>query len=189
MKNTNTTSKKVKVLGTEQFVNTQTGEIEDFQVSRIEERDFNFTKIWLTQMLATLGLLGNKKTKVAYYIIDNLNKDNTFIGTYRQIAKATSASLPTVTTVMKTLLDANFLRRQLDGVYTVNPNIMFKGGRNARLNVLQTYDNTEQKPISDEEKIQNLQNSIAALQKQLKKLQARKESADIITLPQQEVAQ
>ena len=35
------TSKKVKVVGTQQYINATDGTVEDFQVMRIEERDFN----------------------------------------------------------------------------------------------------------------------------------------------------
>jgi hypothetical protein len=36
------TTKKVKVIGTQQYINSNTGETEDFSVVSVEERDFNF---------------------------------------------------------------------------------------------------------------------------------------------------
>ena len=38
-----TTTKRVKVVGTEEYINTRTGELEQMQVTSIEDRDFNFT--------------------------------------------------------------------------------------------------------------------------------------------------
>ena len=42
-----TTRKKVKVIGTETYINQQTGELQEMQVIDIEERDANFHKLWL----------------------------------------------------------------------------------------------------------------------------------------------
>ena len=42
-----TTRKKVKVVGTETYINQKTGELQEMQVIDIEERDANFHKLWL----------------------------------------------------------------------------------------------------------------------------------------------
>ena len=151
-----TTSKKVKVIGTQQYINANTGELEDFHVTSLQDRDFNFTKVWLNSILQTLDMLGNQKTKVAYHIIDNLNKENQYIGTQRQIAEA--------------LLNADFLRNLNSGVYCVNPDVLFKGTRPARLNVLQQYNKAEEPSITDIEKIANLEKVIATAQKEIQKI-------------------
>lgn len=142
------TSKKVKVVGTEQFVNTKTGEVEDFQVVSIEERDFNFHKIWMSHIISSLDLIGNKKVKLAFWIIDHLNKENQLTMTYRQIAEKSDISLETVRVTMTALIESNFLIRVNQGVYQVNPDVVFKGTRNSRLNVLYQYNQTksEQEP-------------------------------------------
>ena len=70
------TSKKVKVAGVQNYINADTGEIVPMAVNEIEERDFNFSKIWMHNFIATLDLVGNKKTKLSYWIIENLDKEN-----------------------------------------------------------------------------------------------------------------
>ena len=165
-----TTSKKVKVIGTQQYINANTGELEDFHVKSLQDRDFNFTKVWLNSILQTLDMLGNQKTKVAYHIIDNLNKENQYIGTQRQIAEKTGISLKTVSVTMKALLNADFLRNLNSGVYCVNPDVLFKGTRPARLNVLQQYNKAEEPSITDIEKIANLEKVIATAQKEIQKI-------------------
>ncbi|RRD35974.1 winged helix-turn-helix transcriptional regulator [Leptotrichia sp. OH3620_COT-345] len=170
MKNEKITSKKVKVLGTQQYINANTGELEDFQVTSLQDRDFNFTKVWLNSILQTLDMLGNQKTKVAYHIIDNLNKENQYIGTQRQIAERVGISLKTVSITVKALLNADFLRNLSNGVYCVNPDVLFKGSRTSRLNVLQQYNTAEKPKVSDEEKIANLEKVIATAQKEIQKL-------------------
>lgn len=139
-----TTRKKVKVVGTESYINRATGEIKDMQVIDIEERDFNFHKLWLQNILNSIDLIGNKKTKLAFWIIQHLNKENQLIMTQRKIADATKMSLDTVRLTMKTLMDSNFLLRINSGAYVVNPDVVFKGGKTDRLNVLIQYHQEEE---------------------------------------------
>lgn len=56
-----TTTKRVKVVGTEEYINTRTGELEQMQVTSIEDRDFNFTKMWMKTSSALLILLEIRK--------------------------------------------------------------------------------------------------------------------------------
>lgn len=105
------TSKKVKVVGHAQYINANDGTVEDFQVMSIEARDFNFHKIWLEHIISCLDLIGNQKTRLAFWIIDNLDKENKLTMTYRQIAEKSGISLDTVRVTMKSLMESNFLER------------------------------------------------------------------------------
>ena len=167
------TRKKLKYVGRETYINARTGEIETFAVEGIEERDFNFTKVWFEHLLASYDLIGNQKTKVANYIISNLNRDNQLICSYRKIAEETGVSYPTVQETMKILLSVDFLQKMnYGGVYRINPDVLFKGTAKQRLSILQQYQEEGYKPpeISDDQKIKELENSIAVLQKELDKL-------------------
>jgi len=170
------TSKKVKYIGTEKYINTSTGEVEEFQVTNIEERDFNFAKVWMKNFIMTLDLVGNQKTRLAMWIIDHLDKENKLSCTYREMSEETGISLDTVRLTMKILLEADFLRKQGHGRYIVDPNTYFKGTRQARLNILNQYQEIGYKPpkLTNEEKIQRLESSIAVLQKELDKLKSSK---------------
>lgn len=164
------TTKKVKYVGTQEFINTATGEFEKFNVTNIEERDFNFHKVWMRNFISTLDIVGNQKTKLCFWIIDNLNKENQLSYTYRQISEKTKISLETVRVTMGILLDADFLRRQNQGCYIVNPDIIFKGTRNGRLNILNQYQDAEKVELSDEEKLANIMKSIESMRKTTDKL-------------------
>ena len=41
---------------------------------------------------------------------------------------------------MKSLIESNFLQQINQGAYRINPNIIFKGTRSGRLNVLYQYN-------------------------------------------------
>ncbi|WP_285816094.1 replication/maintenance protein RepL [Thomasclavelia cocleata] len=133
------TSKKVKIIGTETYINKNTGEIQEMQVVNIEDRDFNFHKVWISHIINSLDLIGNKKVKLAFWIIDHLNKENQLIMTYRQISEQSGISLETVRVTINTLIESDFLIRINQGAYQVNPDIIFKGTRNGRMNVLYQY--------------------------------------------------
>ena len=133
------THKKVKVVGTKQFIDPTTNEIENFQVLSVEERDFNFHKIWLKHILETIDLIGNTKTKLAFWIIDHINYENVLVYTYKRIHEETKISIDTIRVTMKILLESGFLRRINQGAYKVNPDYIFKGNHANRMNVLIQY--------------------------------------------------
>ena len=171
-----TTVKKVKVIGQQQYVNVNTGELETMNVTSIEDRDFNFHKVWMRNFLSTLDIVGNHKTLLCMWIVDHINRDNQLIGTMRVIANESGMSLETVRITLKILLDADFLRRVQSGVYIVNPEVIFKGSYSSRMNILNQYSTAERITISDEEKLQNLLDSIDRLQKQVDALRKNMEN-------------
>ena len=140
-----TTRKKVKVIGTESYINQKTGEINEMQVINIEERDANFHKLWLTHILTSIDLIGNQKTKLAFWILDNLDSENQLIMTQRKIAEKSKMSYQTVSRTISALVESNFLTKINSGAYRVNPDVIFKGSKSARMNVLLKYHNVEDK--------------------------------------------
>lgn len=145
------TTKKVKVVGQVEYLNTSTGELETMNVTTVEERDFNFTKVWLTDLLAKLGIISNSKTKFAYWFLDHLNRENMVTMTYRQLAKESGYSYDTVSHTMQALIGANFVVKVNTGCYMVNPDVLFKGAKNTRQNLLIQYNDTVKKNKNTEE--------------------------------------
>src|SRR5699024_12876744 len=107
----NTTRKKVKFLGTKEFIDASTGEKETMQVTNIEERDANFHKIWLGHMLESLDMIENQKIIVAMFIMENINKKNELIMTYSVIAEKTNTTLQTVTEKKKELKESKLISK------------------------------------------------------------------------------
>lgn len=133
------TRKKVKVVGTETYIKQDTGELREMQVIDIEERDANFHKLWLGHILNSIDLIGNQKTRLAFWILDHLDSNNLLPMTQRQITDKSGISYQTVSRTLQALIDSNFLQRINQGAYRVNPDVLFKGGKNARMNVLLQY--------------------------------------------------
>src|SRR5699024_9696694 len=139
----NTTRKKVKFLGTTEFIEVSTGEKETLEVTKIEERYANFHKIWLGHMLESLDMIGNQKKRVAMFIMENINKENELIMTYRVIAEKPNTSLQTVSETMKALQESNLLSKIRNGYYTIKPDVIFKVRRNDRMTELLRYSKGE----------------------------------------------
>ena len=133
----------MKIVGKQTYINQETGEMNEVQVIDIEERDANFHKIWLSHILNSIDLIGNQKTKLAFWILDNIDSENQLIMTQRKIAKNSGISLYTVSETLKVLMDSNFLQKINSGAYRVNPNVLWKGGKSARMNVLFKYHQNE----------------------------------------------
>lgn len=147
----NTTRKKVKVVGTETYINQSTGEIRKMHVVDITERDANFYKLWLGHILQSIDLIGNQKTKLAFWIIEHLDKENQLIMTQRKISEKTGMSIQTVSRTLQALIDSNFLVKINSGAYRVNPDVLFKGGANDRLDVLMSYHHERDDEMSSKQ--------------------------------------
>jgi len=136
-----TTSKKQKFVGVQEFVNAQTGEVVPMQVTRVDERDFNFHKVWLQHLIASLDEITNRKMELAFWIIENLNRENQLVMTQRQISDKSGISLTTVRDTMKLLQQGSpaFLVRINGGAYMVNPDVIYKGSHNSRMGIVFDY--------------------------------------------------
>ena len=139
-----TTSKKQKIVGTQEYINPQTGEIVPMIITSIEDRDFNFHKMWLNNLIMSLDEITNKKMELAFWIIEHLNKENQLIMTQRKIADLSGVSFGTVCETMKLLQQGEvpFLIKINSGAYQVNPNVIWKGSHNARMGVVFDYSNS-----------------------------------------------
>ena len=173
-----TTQKKVRYVGKQEFIDATTGELIEMQVTRIEDRDFNFSKVWLRDFLRSLDIVSNTRTRVAYWVIEHVNRDNLLPYTYRQIAAEMGVSLDTVRITMGALLEADFLRKHNAGCYIINPDIVFKGTRAARMNVLTQYAeaNKGNDEVTDAQRLAAMMASIQRLTEQANKLAAKIEA-------------
>lgn len=136
-----TTRKKVKIIGKETYINQSNGEIREMEVISIEERDANFHKLWLQHIINSMDIIGNQKIRFAFWLLDEMNEKNQITMTLRQMSENSKISLDTVSRTVKALMQNNFLIRYNMGVYQINPDVIFKGGKTDRLNVLLEYRN------------------------------------------------
>lgn len=149
------TSKKQKFVGYKTLVDPDTGETYPMQMNVLEERDFNFHKVWMRHLVNSLDAISNQKLRLAFWIIDNLNRENQLIMTQRAIAEASGMSLQTVSRTLKALCEAPegspaFLQKINSGAYRVNPEVLFKGSHSNRMGICYEYQETNQQNRKEE---------------------------------------
>ena len=153
------TTKKQKFIGFKEFIDAETGEVIPMQLNQVEDRDFNFTKVWLRTFIEGLDGIANKRMKLAFWIIDNLNKENQFIGTFKKMADETGLSEYTVIMTMRELQKGNppFLKKLQSGVYQVNPDILYKGSHKSRMGIIYQFGSVASKDALEKKKAFNEQ--------------------------------
>lgn len=139
------TSKKQKFVGYKELIDPETGETYPMQMNVIEDRDFNFHKVWLQHLVNGVDGIVNQKLKLAFWIIDNLNKENQLVMNQRTIAEKSGISYQTVNRTIKSLCEVDengfsFLQKINGGAYRVNPNIVFKGSHSNRMGICYEYN-------------------------------------------------
>ncbi len=153
-----TTSKKQKFIRAKEYIDPETGEVVPFQEVEVEDRDFDFHKVWLQHLVNSLDGISNQRLRLAFWIINHLNKENQLIMTQRAIAEEASKeldgmSLDTVSKTMKALQTGNpvFLVKINSGAYMVNPDIIWKGSHASRMGIVFDYKDTlkENTPAED----------------------------------------
>lgn len=142
------TTKKTKVVGTEQYMNVSSGNVEDFQVIRIEDADFNFDKFWVSQLLTAIDEFGNQKIKLLLYLIQNRERsNNAIIKTVRELAAETGISKDTISQTLK-ILEAHGIIKRKTGVIFISPQVVFRGSHNNRRRILLEYTKAENNVVS-----------------------------------------
>ena len=139
------TSKKQKFVRAKVYIDPETGEEVPFQEISVEDRDFNFHKVWLQHLINSLDGISNQRLKLAFWIIDHLNRENQLVMTQRTIAKKSGISLYTVTQTMKALQEGkpSFLIKINSGAYQVNPDVIWKGSHKNRMGICFDYHTAE----------------------------------------------
>ena len=139
------TLKKQKFVGTKTLVDPETGEAWASQINVLEDRAFNFHKVWLEHLVQALDDISNQRLRLAFWIIDHLDKENKLVMTQRAIAEKSGMGLATVTRTMRALQggEVPFLQKINSGAYRVNPDVIFKGSFNNRIAVCYEYRDTQ----------------------------------------------
>lgn len=150
------------------YVDPATGEIYFLSpADSTEMTDRNFHKVFMKNFLKAMGSIGNRKAEVAYFIIRNLTPDNKYRYSYRQTANLTGVSYQTVARTIRTLMDADFLRRSGKELIA-NPDMLFKGYHGSRQYALAEFENA--KANDKQIRLKQLEKTIAVLSREAEEL-------------------
>jgi DNA-binding transcriptional ArsR family regulator len=153
----------VKVIGTDRWVNQQTGEIIETQTlsKEVKDVDIGFDKLWIGHILEAIEEVGNAKVKVLFWLLKNKDQNNMVTATVRQIAERCEVGEATVKRLMAALRRADVVRLEWGGRWILNPGVIFKGGHAKRMNVLIRYRSMEQQEVPLETQMPELERRAA----------------------------
>lgn len=166
------TTKKLRVVGTETYVNSRTGKVLEMNVVQIRDGDANFQKIWISQILAAVDELSSKKLKFVMYLIKKSSENNNIIPmTVEELAKESGVGRTTILETLRALVKADVVKRKRGSLF-VNPSFVFKGSYHSRMNVLFQYESVGGE-IDEEEQIRLALQEVEALEEKSNQLRAK----------------
>ena len=159
-------SKKQTIIGNQKYINQDSGEIIDtIVIDKEVNSDFNFHKVFMTDLLEIMNNFGNKKIQIFSFLLSEMrNEDNSISVSNRYITKETGISHVTVTNTMKELKEMNIISYDKGKkVYYMNPDILVRGSSDKRHNMLIRYrqinkDSDLDNHLLEEKKILELEN-------------------------------
>ena len=169
----------VKYLGNKTLHDEQGNayELQQIVETTYQNKDYGFTKIWLSEFMRKLNLVTDKRMKFVFWLLEKADSKNQINGNYRDMAKESGISYKTVADTMKVLIESDFIRK-VKCVYMLNPDVLFKSTNpNARKGCVILYNQQGEIPdnLSDGDKEDIISRKIAMKQKQYKKMEERNE--------------
>lgn len=146
----------------------------EFEVKNIRGSDKGFTKVWLNKFMDKLDIIGNKKLKVAFWLIRHADRNTNQINySLRQIAEKSGMGLSTVTRTITALQKTDFIR-QVGKVYMLNPDVLYKNySAGARRAALDDYESGTRQGMTPEERKLQLSKEMASISTEKEDLQTK----------------
>lgn len=169
MGRTSTTKKlkRINLEGTKTLVDPETGERFEVGHMAVTEADANFSKIWVANILMAIEEFSSASMELLFWLVKKTEETrgtNTIVMTIREIADETNKSTQTVHRVLK-ILERNDVIRRKTGVVIVNPEVVYKGTHQGRMNVLMSYKSVENPPLEEEDIEARIDRRMAQLQR------------------------
>ncbi len=138
--------------GKSRWQNLDTGEVieTDDVVKKTGRNGFMIT--YLTAIIQLIDSLGNKKMQVVKYILDKMDKStNTLIITTEELARKAKVSRQTVSDTLKTLEDAEIIKRRT-GAIMIHGSLIHRGNENKEKYLLARFQEfDDNKPLLNED--------------------------------------
>lgn len=139
--------------GRRTLVDQSTGEMIQTQVIErvVGDGDAGFHKIWLGHILELVEEVGNAKMVVLVWLLKNADGQNQIAASLREIASATGVGVATVQRLMAALISADVVTRASRyGAWRLNPEVVFAGSGQKRMNVLIRYRQEKQRDLFEQ---------------------------------------
>lgn len=122
------------------IIDKETGEEHQLLESEQALGDFNFYKFWLDNLLKVYDKCGSPRTvEVLFRLAKIANLENMIFCTVSELSKYTGFTKPTLKRALKLLMESNAITKVKNGVYMINPNLIFKGKATFRKQLAKQY--------------------------------------------------
>ena len=130
---TKTKHKKQVRVSKQEYIDPITQEMRVFDVIETNENaDFYWEKCWMMNLMVAMDAIGNDKVRVMTWLLTNKNSENQIIATQEKIAKEVKVCKRTVLETIKALTEAKAIKKVVNGVYMINPDIAAYGSSKKR---------------------------------------------------------
>lgn len=116
-----------KLVGYKNFIDEETGEIEQFRLESQAPSYSSFHVLFLKQFCQVLKSLDCVPALVLSFFLENMGADMVVVGSEVEIAKKLELSRASVRSAIRNLLDSGFLVKEKKAVFLINPMILVKG--------------------------------------------------------------
>jgi len=91
------TTRKLKTVGTETYINASTGELHEMNVVEVQEKDANFLKMWVSSILAAVDELSSQRLRIVFWLVEEAGQNrNVITKTTRELSEEIGASRTTM---------------------------------------------------------------------------------------------
>lgn len=120
------------------WINEKTGErVNATEIIKKIGRN-GFVIAYLSTIVEMLECMGNKKMQVVKHILQNMDYNNVYLTTTREISKKTGISTDTITNTLKILEKHNIITRRV-GSLMVNPKLLHAGSAKKEIALLTRF--------------------------------------------------
>ena len=127
------------------LLNIETGEEIPFDTLVSSDKPDRWDKVYTKNLARMLDVIGDEKIKVVAYLLKKKDNFNQITATMREISAATGVSLKTVSRVMKTMQEHDYLHKIRNGRWRLSPRIICGGKTSIAMATINYYDNTDKK--------------------------------------------
>ncbi len=125
------------------LINCETGEEIPFDVLVASDKPDRWDKVYTKNLARMLDVVGDEKMKVISYLLRKKDHLNAVTVTMRELSESTGVSLKTVSRVMKTLQEHDYLKKVKNGKWRLSPRIICPGKTSMAMATINYYDNVD----------------------------------------------
>lgn len=124
------------------LVNRNTGQEYELDIL-YDPKSARWEKVFATNLVNMLKLLGDEKIKVVAYLIKNKDYLNVVNCTMKEVADDTGVSTKTVSRVLSQLRKAGYLKKVRNSKWRFSPHIMRHGKASIGAAIIRLYDEVD----------------------------------------------